>query len=109
MVCPVDGVRDATGPVGENPALFPHYRVENGHRDRPFKALELAHDCRPVRPGTGPRNVQVVTTRLRFVAARTIRRYEMPKGARWADETVFLSPSTSMPGAMMNLLRYFRH
>lgn len=56
------GSRDFFVGGGESPRLLSHVPVHGSVRDEFFETFELAHNQGSVRPGTGVRDIEVVTT-----------------------------------------------
>src|SRR4051794_41188499 len=67
-------------PFAERPAALVPNRIDNGHRNCLFESLELAHDDRSVRPGTGKRNIKMIAAVLGFAGRGPVAFHPIAKG-----------------------------
>jgi len=63
----VHAIFGMAGTVSERPSALIAQGVDDGHADRFLEALECAQDDGAVRPGTGERDVKMITTALGLV------------------------------------------
>ena len=76
-------------PLAERPTPLVADRVHDGHADDVFEFLEFPHDDRPMRPGAGPGDIEMVAAACRLVAGVTVRGDPTLKGIRLPDEGAF--------------------
>ncbi len=76
-------------PFAERPAPLVADRVHDRHADDVFELLELSHNDRPMRPGTGPGDIEMVAAARRRVAGTPIGSDPALKGIRLPDEGAF--------------------
>jgi len=62
---PVDGIERMARPFVEGPTPFIADRVHDRHADDGFELFEFAHNDRPVRPGAGPRDIEMIAVARR--------------------------------------------
>src|SRR5215210_2675474 len=88
----VDFVGDLAQLAVPTPAIVAHVRADHRHGDRTFQPLELAQYDRPVRPGAGPGDVQVVPSGLGRKTARSVGRHPISERGRGTDEATHRVP-----------------
>src|SRR6202049_3592521 len=65
----VDEVGDRRRRLGEAPAAFQHYRINDGNRDHLFHLFQPAEDERAMRPRAGERHIEVIAAARGFETA----------------------------------------
>ena len=73
-------------PFAKGPASLVADRVRDRHSDYVFELLEFSHNDRPMRPGAGPRDIEMVAAARCRVPGMTIRSYPSGKGIRLPNE-----------------------
>jgi hypothetical protein len=77
---PIHGIFRVAGSLSKSPASIITNRIDHCHPDHVLKPLQVADDNRPVRPWTGPGNIQMVPSRFRRELRLTVRSDPCPKG-----------------------------
>src|SRR5262249_16480798 len=86
---PVNGIERMARPLSKCPAPLITDRVHDRHADDVFESLEFPHNDRPMRPWTGPRNIEMVAATRRRITGTTIRGHPVPKGIRLPGKSPF--------------------
>jgi hypothetical protein len=85
----IDGIKRMPRSFAKGPASLVTDWVYDRHADHAFQFLEFTHNDRPMRPGAGPRDIEVVATARCLVAGVAICGYPVGKSIRLSDEGAF--------------------
>src|SRR5690606_525323 len=98
VVGAVDLVTRGTGRIGEEPPVVTHVGIDHGDADGVLQTLQLAQDQGPVRPRTGQRDVEVVTTGFGGKSGGAIGGDAIAEGGGLAEKTALLVREVVLPG-----------
>ena len=85
----VNGIERMARPFAECPAPLVADRVHDRHADDLFEFLEFSYNDRPMRPGAGPGDIEMVAALRRRITGTTIRGHPVPKDIRLPREGSF--------------------